>query len=103
MRKSPRRGGAAGFFGRLPPLAPRVPRGAHAGEEGAELRVVAQRSELRRLLEVLVVLLAGGDGLLDVVEGGGVVATSGPYAGQSREGGGVAGIDGDGSHEELFR
>ena len=86
----------------LPRSFTRIPRGAHAGEEGAELRVVAQGGELQRLLEVLGVLLAGGDGLLDVVEGGGVVAAAGPYAGERRESGGVAGVEGDGPREELF-
>src|ERR687886_2413807 len=48
------------------------------------------------------VLLASGDSLLDVVEGGGVVTTSGPYASERREGGGVAGVYGDGPLEKLF-
>ena len=86
----------------LRPVPP-ITRGAHASDEGTEPRVVVQGGELQGLLEVLGVLLAGDDGLLDIVKGGGVVAVAGSYARERREGGGVVGVDSDSPQEELFR
>src|SRR4028118_2181304 len=91
MRNRPAASGSDKEPSRLLRLVLPFPGGAHAGEEGAKLRVFAQGGELKGLLEVLGILLSGVDGLLDIVEGGGVVTAAGPYARERRARGGVAG------------
>jgi hypothetical protein len=54
----------------------------HAGEEGAEAGIGAQRGELQGAREVLHVALAGVYGLLDVVQRVAEVAAASPDAGE---------------------